>query len=77
MMSQTEFYVKLNDFLHRNGILRCNGYESFIRLSYRKYINPQMRWTKEGTNYKPLNKIWAKLRLKGIINEYEDLIKGK
>ena len=55
-MNQTEFYLKLNDFLQRNGILRCNGYERFIRLSYRKYVNPQMRWTKDGTNYKPLYK---------------------
>jgi len=76
-MSQTEFYLKLNDFLQKNGILRCNGYERFIRLSYRKYVNPQMRWTKDGTNYKPLYKLLAKIRQKGVFNEYEDLIKGK
>ena len=76
-MNQTEFYLELNNFLQRNGIFRCNGYERFIRLSYRKYINPQMRWTNDGTNYKPIHKILAKIRLKGVFNEYENLIKGK
>jgi hypothetical protein len=36
-----------------------------------------MRWTKDGTNYKPLYKLLAKIRQKGVLNEYEDLIKGK
>lgn len=75
-MTQTDFYLKLNDFLQENGIVRCNGYERFVRLSYRKHKNPQMKWINDGTNYKPLYKILGKIRLRGVFNEYERLVKG-
>lgn len=77
-MEQNEFYIKMNDFLQQCGINRRNGYETFIRLSYRKYKNPTM---KIAPNHKrPIGrnfyKIIAALRGRGKYNEYFALISG-
>ena len=79
-MTATEFYEKMNDWLLSCGISQSRrGYNAFIRISYRKYMNPDMKMISDGgkTNFKPFYKILASLRLRGKMNEYTDLIYGK
>ena len=76
-MNETDFYKKLNDLLQKNGIARCNGYDRFIRLSYRKYKNPQMKWPHDGTNYKPIYKLLTKIHMRGVFKDYVDFLTTK
>lgn len=79
-MTATEFYKKMNDLLLSYGISQSRrGYNAFIRISYRKYMNPNMKLRSDGgkTDFKSFYKIIASLRIRGKMNEYMDFINRK
>lgn len=80
-MTKTEFYIGLNDLLKSWGIDEMRrGYNAFIRISYHKYTNPQMKMEKtrkDDLGYKSFHKILASVKARGKYPEYSKFVLGK
>ena len=76
-MTEKDFYLEMNKRLQSWGISQSRiGYQTFIRVSYRKYKNPSMKLINDGgkTNYKPYFKILSSIINRGKYKDYSNFI---
>ena len=75
-MTYGEFYLELQQFMVNHKIGEKRGIDSFIRISYRKYVNPVMKdldYT-EQRQYKSFCRILGIIRRLGIFQEYNNIL---
>lgn len=75
-MTYGEFYLELQHFMVDHGISGKKGTDGFIRISYRKYVNPVMKDLEyaEKRQYKSFCKILGDIRRLGIFQEYNIIL---
>ena len=75
-MTYAEFYLELRHFMANYGILEKKGIDSFIRISYRKYLNPVMKDLEyaEKRQYKSFCKILGDIRRLDLFQEYNNIL---